>query len=444
MLGARTPRARRRDESGAVAILFGILALLLFVMAGLVVNLGQARDVRRQSQNAADASALAAAGKLYPANGTCVLDAPACTALLQGRRQRQPRRTPGSTSAPRPSDWSSCTDAARYYAVPSQTPCVSFTDASQTLAQATAPVKPIKVRVAMPIRQISGGRHRPRDRRPHELSARRQPGRGQPSTQVSETCGLCLVGDVSPGNADYSVTGGIDAVNGSVNLQGRQNHHERDRRCTHRARGTGSGGTFSTERRRQGTPRSPTRGLREVTCPAVHHWPHRQEPTCARATASGGQGIYGSFALRQRAPAHCKTGPVRSSQATGRTSNNTGGRGTDVTLCIFTCKTGSAPRVVVCLDGRSAGRSRSAWAERRHQLHSADHGSAPRLWRSSYDRYNNSGHRTARAMAARARSLAALYALRSTLGFRGNCVLHLSVVALLSLSDWQRAMALRG
>ena len=47
-----------------------LVAVVLFVVSAMVVDLGLARDTKRQSQNAADAAALAAGNKLYDANGT--------------------------------------------------------------------------------------------------------------------------------------------------------------------------------------------------------------------------------------------------------------------------------------------------------------------------------------------------------------------------------------
>src|SRR3954447_15226444 len=70
---------RSRDsEEGAVAVLVGILAVVLFGLAALVVNLGLARDTRREAQNTADAAALAAANNLYlsgPADTTAAINA---------------------------------------------------------------------------------------------------------------------------------------------------------------------------------------------------------------------------------------------------------------------------------------------------------------------------------------------------------------------------------
>ena len=72
MLNRFFGRRAARDEDGLVAVIAALMAVVLLVMAALVVDLGLARDTRRQSQNAADASSLAAANVLYPTSGQCV------------------------------------------------------------------------------------------------------------------------------------------------------------------------------------------------------------------------------------------------------------------------------------------------------------------------------------------------------------------------------------
>jgi hypothetical protein len=54
----------RTDDRGAVAILVAILATTMFVFAGIVVDLGYARNVKLDAQDTADAAALAGAGNL--------------------------------------------------------------------------------------------------------------------------------------------------------------------------------------------------------------------------------------------------------------------------------------------------------------------------------------------------------------------------------------------
>src|SRR5450759_584751 len=66
----RVGRRLPRDEQGAVAIMTAFLMVGLILCAAVVVDLGNARDVRRQSQNAADAASLAGANVLNP-TGSC-------------------------------------------------------------------------------------------------------------------------------------------------------------------------------------------------------------------------------------------------------------------------------------------------------------------------------------------------------------------------------------
>ncbi len=52
---------RRTEESGAIAIISALLAVVIFGMAAFVVDFGIAYNSKRQLQTAADAGALAAA-----------------------------------------------------------------------------------------------------------------------------------------------------------------------------------------------------------------------------------------------------------------------------------------------------------------------------------------------------------------------------------------------
>jgi hypothetical protein len=126
-------RSRRHSEDGAIAILAGILFLSLFLICALVVQLGFARDVRRQSQNASDASALAAAQALMKTGS------PDFAAAVAAAKNYATVNFRVSNSA-----WDDCSDPGRpagWY-TPS-TACISFD--SQT--------KPTRVRVLMPRRE---------------------------------------------------------------------------------------------------------------------------------------------------------------------------------------------------------------------------------------------------------------------------------------------------
>ncbi len=50
----------RRDTAGAVAVMFGLAVLVIFVTAGGALDFGLANSKRNRLQAAADASALAA------------------------------------------------------------------------------------------------------------------------------------------------------------------------------------------------------------------------------------------------------------------------------------------------------------------------------------------------------------------------------------------------
>jgi hypothetical protein len=123
---------RERDERGTIAVLAGITFASVFLLCALVVQLGFARDVRRQSQNASDASALAAASVLLQ-NGTPDFAAAVSAAITYADKN----------FGVKASEWSACTDPAKpagWYSP--ATPCISFD--SQTA--------PTLVRVAMPLR----------------------------------------------------------------------------------------------------------------------------------------------------------------------------------------------------------------------------------------------------------------------------------------------------
>jgi hypothetical protein len=58
-----------RDDSGVIAILVAAMAVFLFALGAIVVDLGYARNLRAEAQDAADAAALAGIGELYADGG---------------------------------------------------------------------------------------------------------------------------------------------------------------------------------------------------------------------------------------------------------------------------------------------------------------------------------------------------------------------------------------
>lgn len=189
-------RFRHRD-SGAVAVFTAVILSVVFIgLCALVIDLGLARDTRRQAQNAADASALAAGNALYLTGLPAKITEASTGAIAVAKSYAL--KNYGVTE----SDWVSCTDSAKLSYHPS-TACISFD--SQTA--------PAVIRVSIPVRQVVtpfagiwGVSHVP-------VSAAAQI---QLSTGGRAVCGLCVVG---PGVHDLQV-GQIVATNADVMLNG--------------------------------------------------------------------------------------------------------------------------------------------------------------------------------------------------------------------------------
>src|SRR5690242_3396575 len=71
LIHRRLTLIRRREETGAVAVVVSLMMVVLIMCAAVVVDLGNAKDIRRQSQNASDSAALAGVNALYPDSNTC-------------------------------------------------------------------------------------------------------------------------------------------------------------------------------------------------------------------------------------------------------------------------------------------------------------------------------------------------------------------------------------
>ncbi|RNL79843.1 pilus assembly protein TadG-related protein [Nocardioides marmorisolisilvae] len=130
---AHSRQEQHKSEDGAIAIIAAVCALLLFGIAALVVDLGLQRDTRREAQTAADASALAAANRLY-LNGTPDL---VNAALVAKNYAWTNFRVPLTA-------WATCTDNTPLAVPSASTQCISFDSATN----------PLKVRVVLPTRQI--------------------------------------------------------------------------------------------------------------------------------------------------------------------------------------------------------------------------------------------------------------------------------------------------
>lgn len=191
--------SRRREERGALAVVVAVSTVMLFVLAALVVDLGLARDTRRQAQNSADAAALAAGTALYTLGKT-----PDFGAAVDAAKEYATANF-GVTEA----DWASCTDAAMPagWFSDATTPCISFNSLTA----------PTQVRVVIPNREVSTPLAAVIGTSEVQVSAYAHMSI-KPNTKVR--CALCILG---PGphdlqNGDVRVAGGDVHFNGSVSV----------------------------------------------------------------------------------------------------------------------------------------------------------------------------------------------------------------------------------
>ncbi|MCW2817874.1 MAG: hypothetical protein JWR42_661 [Marmoricola sp.] len=194
---AGLPR-RERDEEGAVALLFAALSLTLLLVAGMVVDLGLARDTRGKSQISSDAAALAAANATYPNGGVPNIAAAVAAAKSYAAQNFAVAAT----------DWSGCVDDHPLAYLPDAgDQCISFN--SQT--------NPTQVRVRMPVRSIATtlGVLAGVQSIPISTSA------GAQLTKLAKhPCGFCVLGSGTHNfqNGDVTLAGADIYINGSADV----------------------------------------------------------------------------------------------------------------------------------------------------------------------------------------------------------------------------------
>lgn len=311
--------ARPRDERGAVAIMVAIVSVTLFVIAAMVVDLGLARDTKRQSQNASDASALAAGNVLYTIPGTP--NFPSAIAAAKIYAQQNFGVSAGA--------WNTCVDPAPLAYVPTTEVgnCISFDQQA----------KPSKVRVVMPVRNVDTNLGVLAGVRNIAISTGARAAL-DPGERIE--CSLCVLGSVvhQIGNGDIAVitvtgSGGIH-INGS--LAGQPNSEVE----------AGAGGSITIE----GTfgasdfDPEPESGPRigdpfaNLPYPSYTGLPPKSDP-CG---AGGGTGVYASYEVGNNATCTLLPG-LYVFTGTLSLKNTSKLLGAGVTL-LFTCKTGTAAR----------------------------------------------------------------------------------------------------
>lgn len=185
-----------RGEAGAIAVLFAAGAVFLFVLAAMVVDLGMARETRRDSQNAADAAALAAANRLYLNGGTT----PDLVAATQAAKDYAEANF-GITA----SQWNvgNCADPAHLAVLATGTQCISFDSAAS----------PTTVRVKIPTELLHTGLGTLADVQDIPVQSAAEAG---VAAATNYNCALCFLGPIDMRNSDFTVTGGGIQVNGDV------------------------------------------------------------------------------------------------------------------------------------------------------------------------------------------------------------------------------------
>jgi Flp pilus assembly protein TadG len=187
-----TRRQHIDNERGAAVVLFMILMTTMLLFVGLIVDGGNARQTRRQAQNAADAAALAGANVLYHvgvANFT--------NAVATVKTYAYSNYGVATTS------WAGCGDASALAFRPDSgnNTCISFD--SQTT--------PTLVRVTLPARQVPflfGGLGGVASA---SVSAHAE---AQITGSGVSSCAFCIVGTGSP----YDGQNGTLSVNGDAGV----------------------------------------------------------------------------------------------------------------------------------------------------------------------------------------------------------------------------------
>ena len=181
-----------------MAVLVALAFTVFVVLVALVVDIGLARDTRRVSQNAADASALAAANTLYPAAACPTGGAKPCITDAVAAVKSYASVNFNVTNA----EWTACsaTMPSGYVAM-GGTSCIAFDNATA----------PKKVWVRIPTRNVKTNFAGIIGKSQVAVGSQAEAELG---TDVK--CSLCFLGPVDAGNADFSVTGGAIAVNGNV------------------------------------------------------------------------------------------------------------------------------------------------------------------------------------------------------------------------------------
>lgn len=392
-----TRRDRARDEAGAIAVLVALTSVVLFLIAALVVDLGLARDTRRQSQNAADASALAAINVLYP-TGTCAPPAagpPPCVADAVAAAKEYAEQNFQVTA----SDWTSKCPAAPtgYHVFPGAPTCISFDDLAE----------PTRVWVVMPTRDVQTGFGVLADVSEVRVASA---ARAVIETGGRADCGLCLLGGGTHyiQNGDIAVAGTSVQTNGNLGTQ--QNNGEIVVTAgTVKVEGTATGNISPAAQTGSGTLLDPLAGL-ALPGPANAYF---GTPTGLKTNiCTQGPGFYRDPSVAN----NCVLSPglyviTGTMHLSGQKPINAR---SGVTL-YFTC--GSSPAPTPCAEGGEDGGTMTYTGQATLSIHPPATGPTKGL--SIVSDRNNTSDIELKGNGADS-VIGTIYAASGTLGFRGN------------------------
>ena len=271
-------RCRIREDSGLVAVIVAVFSVVMFALAALVVDLGVAREIKRDAQTSADAAALAGAGELYTDAGTLQADE-AIGAVKDSAAENF-----GTT----PDDWSSCSTtldpgwSQSTGVVSSGTTCIAFYTPPDSLD-----AKPEKMQVVLPTAPahvLFGGLI---GYDGQDIGALAQ------ATVISSAiplCAFCILGPESHGVLDGEVEafGGDIRSNGNMTV-GPNGHVTSDREIFVEGTVTSPGNFSPTAQAGAGTFADPLATMDLPTIPSGY--PIKTQP-CGGNPSTNGPGIY--------------------------------------------------------------------------------------------------------------------------------------------------------
>lgn len=206
----------RSADHGAIAILVAVFALVIFVLGALVVDLGFARETRREAQNTADAASLAGAGELYSATGGLQPQKAIAAVKQYAKDDLGVLGTDWpSCSTTLPVGWSTSV-VTPTGTVSSGTNCIAFYyDSSEGMWTKVQVVTPVK-RTGVFFGGIVGYGGSP-------ITALAQ-AETHPTPGLSLDCLLCVLNNFAGQIGDIVVDGGSVSVNGAITFNNATGH----------------------------------------------------------------------------------------------------------------------------------------------------------------------------------------------------------------------------